>query len=180
MRYAAIRKFDVTNGPGNGVSLFVQGCHFHCYQCFNPETWDFNGGKEWTPKVDKKFFQLIDRPYIKRITFLGGSPLCDENVTDVDNIISRIRKLYPEKDIWIYTGMTWDQIMKAPSIVDDENSLLIIRQNLMTKIDVLVDGSFEYDKRDLSLKFRGSSNQRLIDVPQTLQKGEIVLWDNEI
>lgn len=180
MRYADFYECDICNGNAVGVSLFVQGCPFHCNGCFNPETWDFNGGKEWTPKVDKKFFQLIDRPYIKRITFLGGSPLCDENVADVDNIISRIRRLYPEKDIWIYTGMTWDQIMEAPSIVDDENSPLIIRQNLMAKIDVLVDGSFEYDKRDLSLKFRGSSNQRLIDMPQTLQKGEIVLWDNEI
>ena len=176
MRYADFYECDICNGNAVGVSLFIQGCPFHCKGCFNPETWDFNGGKEWTQKTEKKFFELIDRPYIKRITILGGSPLCDENVADVSDIISYIKNIYPKKEIWVYTGMSWDQIMEAPSINDDMDSPLIIRQNLLKNIDVLIDGSFECDKRDITLAFRGSSNQRIIDVQKTLKSGEITLW----
>ena len=163
MRYAAIRKFDVTNGPGNGVSLFVQGCHFHCYQCFNPETWDFNGGKEWNEQTEKKFLKLIGRNYIRRVSFLGGEPLCPENRNEITKLIIKIRKLYPDKKIWVYTGYIFEK-------------LLVDKDSFLQYVDILVDGQFIYDKRDFNLKFRGSSNQRIIDVQKTLKSGEIILW----
>ena len=104
MRYAQITPFEVCNGKGAGVSLFVQGCHFHCDGCFNKETWDFCGGKEWTEEVENKFFELIDRSYIKRVTILGGEPLAGENVETVFELIKKIKEKFPTKDIWLYTG----------------------------------------------------------------------------
>ena len=109
MRYASIRKLDISNGEGVGVALFVQGCRFnpHCYNCFNPDTWDFNGGKEWTPEIKDKFLELIDRPYIKRVSILGGEPLADENLDDIFDLISEIKRRFSDtKTIWLYTGYT--------------------------------------------------------------------------
>lgn len=111
MRYAQIRSMDISNGEGVGVSLFVQGCPFHCKNCFNSETWDFNGGKEWTEKTKNKFMELIDRPYIKRVSFLGGECLAEQNLDEVLKLIQEIRISFPEKTIWLYTGFEWDQIM---------------------------------------------------------------------
>jgi anaerobic ribonucleoside-triphosphate reductase activating protein len=179
IRYAQIRSMDVSNGESVGCALFVQGCHFHCKNCFNSETWDFNGGKEWTPEVEEGFIKLIDRPYIKRISLLGGEPLADENVSDVLKLVNKIRILFPQKTIWLYTGYTWEAIFN-PVVMDDVNPerdmAILKRQCIVSTCDVLVDGRFEEDKRNLTLKFRGSSNQRLIDIQETLRKGEIVLW----
>ena len=150
MRYAQVRSMDISNGEGIGVSLFVQGCPFnpHCYNCFNTETWDFNGGKEWAPDVKEKFLELIDRPYIKRVSILGGEPLADENLDGVLDLVTEINKIYnfqkvdsvnhckigvsedenadeirlsfPNKSIWIYSGFTWESIMNyEPSETDD-------------------------------------------------------------
>ena len=104
MRYASIRSMDISNGEGVGVSLFVQGCDRHCFNCFNSETWDFNGGKEWTEETKNKFIKLIDRPYINRISILGGEPLAERNIDEVLSLIKEIRISYPEKYIWLYTG----------------------------------------------------------------------------
>lgn len=172
MRYAAIRSLDVTNGEGTGVSLFVQGCPFHCYQCFNPETWSFDGGKEWTDETEERFIELAGRNYIKRISFLGGSPLCDMNVKEVSQIIKRMKRCYQNKMIWVYTGMTWEEI----NLPIDNKEATLIRKELLNYIDILVEGRFEYDKRDFALKFRGSSNQRIINVPKSLETGHIVLY----
>lgn len=172
MRYAAFRSLDVTNGEGTGVSLFVQGCPFHCYQCFNSETWNFNSGKEWTHKTEDEFIELASRSYIKRISFLGGSPLCNENVADVLKVINKLKTLYPQKQIWVYTGYTWEEIWRN----DDEYSKL--KQDVLKSIDILVDGPFVYEKKDLSLAFRGSTNQRIIDVQKSIQEEKIVLWKN--
>ena len=137
IHYASIRNLDISNGEGIGVALFVQGCHFHCYNCFNTETWDFNGGKEWTTEVKEKFLELIDRPYIKRVSILGGEPLADENLDGVLDLVTEINKRYnfqkvdsanpckmgvsevknsdeirlslPNKSIWIYSGYTWEE-----------------------------------------------------------------------
>lgn len=106
IRYAQIRSLDLSNGEGIGVALFVQGCNFHCKNCFNPETWDFNGGKEWTQEVKNKFLELANRPYIKRISILGGEPLADENIDDVLDLVNKIRHSLPKKTIWLYTGYT--------------------------------------------------------------------------
>ena len=108
MRYSQIREMDISNGSGVGISLFVQGCHFHCKGCFNQETWDFNGGNEWTPEIEKKFLELANRPYIKRISILGGEPLANENVSTVMELIQKLKRQYPEKEsvalYWIYVG----------------------------------------------------------------------------
>lgn len=209
MRYASIRELDISNGEGVGVALFVQGCPFnpHCYNCFNPDTWDFNGGKEWTTEVKEKFLELIDRPYIKRVSILGGEPLADENLDDVLDLVTEINKrynvqkidsvnpckmgvsedknadeirlLFPNKSIWLYSGYTWNQVMN-PVITDDFNpsrdELLHKRKEIVKQCTVMVDGKYIDSQRDISLKWRGSKNQRVIDCQQSIQKGEIVLW----
>ena len=167
MKYSQIRSMDVSNGEGIGVALFVQGCPHRCKNCFNPETWDFNGGKEWTQKTEEEFLKLIDRPYIKRVSLLGGEPLAVQNLEGVLNLVNQIRLLLPEKTIWLYTGYTWENIACSSK-----------RKEIVAKIDILVDGKFEEDKKDLSLQFRGSSNQRLIAVQESLEKGDVVLWQN--
>lgn len=215
MNYASIRKMDISNGEGVGVALFVQGCHFHCYNCFNFETWDFNGGKRWTDEVKNKFLDLIDKPYIKRVSILGGEPLANENVESILNLVKEIRKRYPKsqktaknimnivnngykksniynknqdeirlsfptKNIWLYSGYTWKQVMN-PVVTDDLNpnrdKIIKMRQDIIKQCDVFVDGRYVDELRDLTLHWRGSSNQRVIDVQKTLQSKEIVLYD---
>lgn len=214
MRYASIRKLDISNGESIGASLFVQGCHFHCKNCFNKDTWDFDGGKEWTKDVEKKFMKLTESPYIKRISILGGEPLADENLKDIFDLITdlrlnypmkrkndtvyscrnnkdhniltinpdEIRLSFPEKTIWLYSGYTWDQIM-FPVITDDFNPerdrLLKMRQDIVKQCDVLVDGRYEEDKRDVTYHWAGSTNQRVINVKKTLEQGSVVLWENQ-
>ena len=112
MRYAQIREMDISNGEGIGVALFVQGCHFHCPNCFNSETWDFHGGKEWTDEIADKFLDLADKPHIKRISILGGEPLAEENVGAVWELLNKIRSRFGNsKKIWLYTGYTWEELL---------------------------------------------------------------------
>lgn len=177
MRYALIREMDISNGSGIGVSLFTQGCHFHCKGCFNQETWDFNSGKEWNDEIKDKFLKLIDRPFIKRISFLGGEPLAYENLPDMYNLIKEVKEKFPDKDIWLYTGYTWEQIFPKASTCDFVIEKAY-REGIVELCDVIVDGQYIEEQRDITLAFRGSSNQRIIDVKKTLEKGEIVLWDN--
>ena len=185
MRFSQIRSMDVSNGEGIGVALFVQGCPHHCKNCFNPETWDFNGGKEWTEEVKNEFLKLIDRPYIKRVSLLGGSPLADQNLDDIYNLIKEIKIKFPDKTIWLYTGYIVD-IFELPN--SDHTEIIVNpmskdmdcnfkRASIIRKCDVVIDGRYDEDKKDLRLNFRGSSNQRLIAVQESLEKGEIVLWD---
>lgn len=149
MRYAQIRSMDISNGEGIGVSLFVQGCHFHCKNCFNSETWDFTGGKPWTDSTEEKFLQLIDRPYIKRISILGGEPLADENVETIYALINKIKTMYPTKKVWLYTGYRWTEL----------EGLKLFTAGLC---DVVVDGPYIDELRDPGLLWKGSSNQRVI------------------
>ena len=164
MRYAQIRNMDISNGEGVGVSLFVQGCKFHCKGCFNPETWDFNGGKEWTIDIHNKFMKLIDRPYIERVSLLGGECLVDENLQDIYNLVSIIKEKFPDKKLWLYTGYTLDGILN-PVATDDFNPerdrILELRKNIVSLCDVIVDGKYVDELRDLTLRFRGSSNQNI-------------------
>lgn len=155
MRYADIYECEISNGRSVGQSLFVQGCHFHCKGCFNSQTWDFEKGREWNSKTENIFLELAERPYIKRITILGGEPLCDENINDVLVLIRKLKDKYPDKQIWVYTGYTIEEL---------EEKILSLKD-----IDVLIDGRFEADKKDLTLTFRGSGNQRLIDLRETLR-----------
>lgn len=176
MRYSLIRKMDISNGSGVGISLFVQGCHFHCQGCFNQETWDFNGGHEWTKKIEDKFLLLANKPYIQRISFLGGEPLADENVETILFIIKKLRLRYPIKKIWIYTGYKWEDIK------NDVTRAGALRRSVINLSDVIVDGRFEIDKQDINHKqmlWAGSLNQRVIDVPKSLNAGGIILYKGE-
>lgn len=167
MRYYQIRECDIANGKGVGVALFVQGCKFHCYNCFNSDTWDFNGGKEWTNETKEKFLELINRPYIKRVSILGGEPLADKNIDDIYNLINQIRFLFGDtKTIWLYSGYTWEQIQNDPK-----------RKSVVSLVNIFVDGRYIDELRDITLQFRGSSNQRLIDVVKTIETGEIILYE---
>lgn len=184
MRFASMRNLDISNGEGVGVSLFVQGCDRHCFNCFNPDTWDFNGGKEWTEEAKNKFIKLIDRPYINRISVLGGEPLAKQNLDEVLSLIKEIRISFPEKTIWLYTGFCWNDIMcsfaglQADCVVLDKKDIEAWekRRKIISNIDVLVDGEYIDEQKDLSLKFRGSKNQRVIDVKQSLAQNKIVLY----
>ena len=193
MRYAQIRELDISNGEGIGVALFVQGCHFHCYNCFNTETWDFNGGKEWTEETKNKFMELINRPYIKRVSFLGGECLADQNLDEVLKLVQEIRISFPEKSIWLYTGYTLqlnsdsiptDDFWNEP---DEEYSYFITtynesilnkfkRKQILSLCNVVVDGEYIDEQKDLTLKFRGSKNQRVINVPESLKQRKVVLY----
>ena len=192
MRYASIRELDISNGEGVGVALFVQGCHFHCYNCFNPDTWDFNGGKEWTPEVEDKFIELASRPYIKRISLLGGEPLADENLDGVLHLVDRFRLSLPNKTIWLYTG--YEVNLESYEILtigkeyaktryeftttqpSRSNTANFLRKSILNNVDVLVDGRYIDSQRDVNLNWRGSKNQRVIDIKQSLQKGKVTLW----
>ena len=175
IRYASVRSLDISNGEGIGIALFVQGCPFHCYNCFNPETWNFNGGKEWTEEIEKEFLSLIDRPYIKRISILGGEPLAEQNLDGVLKLTNKISVLFPDKTIWLYTGYTWEEInTKTLSSYKDSNN--VIRRKIVALCDVLVDGRYIDSQRDIALKWRGSKNQRVIDVKQSLHNGRISLY----
>ena len=185
MRFASMRNLDISNGEGVGVSLFVQGCDRHCFNCFNPDTWDFNGGKEWTEETKNKFIKLIDRPYINRISVLGGEPLAEQNIDEVLSLIKEIRISFPKKTIWLYTGFEWNSLMAKicqPTFPDEkfehDRNIHMKRQKIISNVDVLIDGEYIDEQRDITLKWRGSSNQRVIDVKQSLTQNKIVLYCN--
>lgn len=185
MRFASMRNLDISNGEGVGVSLFVQGCDRHCFNCFNPDTWDFNGGKEWTEETKNKFIKLIDRPYINRISVLGGEPLAEQNLDEVLSLIKEIRISLPDKTIWLYTGFRWNYIMNYQPVETDDfdyieesynDGLMEKRKRIISLCDVVIDGEYIDEQKDLTLKFRGSSNQRVIDVKQSLTQNKVVLY----
>ena len=170
MNYSGIKTHDVANGIGIRVSLFVSGCTHHCKGCFNPETWDFCYGERFTEKEEQKIIDALAPEYIKGFSLLGGEPFEPENQKVLLPLLERIRETYPEKDIWCYTGYTLDEeLLKESRARTDETD------KMLSCIDVLVDGEFVQDLYDISLKFRGSSNQRIIDVKKSRETGEIVL-----
>ena len=164
MRIAQIRELDITNGEGTGVSLFTQGCPFHCKNCFNPETWDFKGGYSYTQEIKKQLLELISRPYIKRFTILGGEPFLLKNKIELQDLVREIKIKNPNIKIWAYSGNTFEKLL--PEFFD-----------LLQNIDILVDGRFIDELKDFNLKFRGSANQRMIDVQKSLKEGKVVLYN---
>ena len=180
MRYASIRNLDISNGCNIGIALFVQGCDFHCHGCFNQETWDFENGEEWTEDVKKSFIELANSPHIQRISILGGEPLHHNNIQDVLQLCKEIKNIYPEKNIWVYTGYTLDSFWakEGQVVTDDFDIWKVCANTLLQYIDVLVDGKYVQELRDITLPFRGSTNQRVIDVQKTLKKQRIVLYEN--
>ena len=162
MRYHNITKDDMLNGDGVRVVLWVAGCAHCCKECQNPVTWDPNGGLEFDEAAKQEIFELLDKSYISGITFSGGDPLHVNNAYDVTELAKEIRAKYPQKTIWLYTGSMWEEVRKM---------------EIAKYIDILVDGEFECDKKDANLHWKGSSNQRVIDVPKTLRTGKVVLHD---
>lgn len=167
MKYAKIRKMDISNGEGVRVSLFVQGCSFHCKNCFNPETWDFNKGKEFTTAEIQKIIELANKDYIAGLSVLGGEPLHNNNVNEVFHIVTTFKEKFPNKNIWLWTGFKFEDAIKDSK-----------RKSILCNIDVLIDGQFEEDKKDLTLKWRGSSNQRVIDCKKSLAENKIILKED--
>ena len=170
MNYAEIKKTDIANGSGVRVSLFVSGCRHHCPDCFNAVTWAFDYGTPFTQDTEDMILSYLSPDYISGLTLIGGEPFEPENQSGLLRLTERIKKELPHKDIWCYSGFTFEEILKG-SRASTEFS-----RALLQNIDVLVDGRFERDKKDIRLKFRGSSNQRIIDVKSTLSQNEIVLW----
>ena len=181
MRYAQIRSMDISNGEGVGISLFVQGCDRHCFNCFNSETWDFNGGKEWTEEAKNKFMELIDRPYIRRISVLGGEPLAEQNLDEVLSLIKKIRTSFPDKTIWLYTGYDFDLLnskyneYKYTPFTENAD-VWLTRWEIISNVDVMVDGEYIDEQKDLTLKWRGSKNQHVINVKESIKNNKIILY----
>lgn len=165
MRYTLMRKMDISNGKGIGVSLFVQGCRAHCKNCFNPETWNFTGGNEWTKESKNTFFEFVSKPYVARVTILGGEPFEQENVDEVIDVLKEVKNRFPEKQVWVYTGYKFEQVLSSDM------------KNALPYIDVLVDGRYVDELSDISLAYKGSSNQRIIDIQKSLAYNEVVLYN---
>ena len=172
MNYATIKYFDVANGPGVRVSLYVSGCRNKCKNCFNPETWDFNYGEPFTKEVEKKIIEGLKPAYIKGFTLLGGDPFEPENQIALAPFLEKLRKAYPQKTIWAFTGYDFERHLLTGKLGDLDTVM-----RMLNCIDVLVDGKFVEELKDLNLRFRGSSNQRIILVQPTLKEDKIVLWD---
>ncbi|WP_029323667.1 anaerobic ribonucleoside-triphosphate reductase activating protein [Butyrivibrio sp. AE3004] len=173
MNYAEIKTTDIANGTGVRTSLFVSGCTHHCKGCFNEETWDFNFGKAFTKEVEDEIIESLRPTYITGITILGGEPMEVVNQKALRPFIERIKKELPGKTIWVYSGYQWEEI-------NDKNNKRCNGEDteaILSNIDVLVDGEFNLELKDISLKFRGSSNQRIIMVQESLKEGRIVLSD---
>ena len=164
MRYHNITKDDMLNGDGLRVVLWVAGCNHCCPECQNPVTWDPNGGLPFTEAERAEIYEELDKDYVSGITFSGGDPLHPANITEVTELAGEIRKKYPDKTIWLYTGSLWDEIRN---------------EEIVKYLDVCVDGEFEVQKKDLKLKWKGSSNQRVINVPETIRRNEIVLHQED-
>ena len=170
------------NGTGLRVCLWCSGCDHHCKNCQNPITWDPNDGAKFDIKAKNEIFNELSKDYISGITLTGGDPLHQKNLESVLDLVNEIRLSYPEKTIWLYTGYTLEQIM-YPVVTDDFNperdKLLKMRREIVKQCDVLVDGRYEEDKRDVAYHWAGSTNQRVIDVKKTLEQGSVVLWENQ-
>lgn len=177
MNYHKIEKTSIANGPGVRITLWVAGCTCHCDECQNPQTWDFNSGKPFDESSKKELFEALNKSYIKGITFSGGHPLENKNVEDVYLLIKEIKEKFPTKDIWLYTGYTWENIFQSAEL-DIFNVNNVYRKEAVKMCDVIVDGPYIKEQRDITLKFRGSKNQRLIDVKETLKQNKIVTIQN--
>ena len=165
MQYNKIRKMDISNGPGIRVSVFFQGCHFHCKGCFNPDTWDFNGGKEFNDEVINHILDLCSSDVISGLSILGGEPLNPKNIDGVTKLAKSFKEKYPKKTIWLWSGYLFDEYTHDKEIVN--------------YLDVNIDGRFQIDLLDLNLKYKGSSNQRVIDVKKSIKHNKIILFEDE-
>lgn len=179
MHYSGIHNFDVANGPGIRITIFVSGCRgpfkkckeTHCQECFNKDTWNFKYGKKYTQGTEDEIIKLLSHSHVSGLTLLGGEPMEPENQGELLKLVKRVRKVYPEKSIWIFTGLLFDK-----HIMEMYNNNKTTKE-LLNNIDVMVDGPFILKYKDASLRFKGSRNQRTIDLKKSLPEGEIVLLD---
>ena len=175
MNYCEIKNCDIANGIGVRVTLFVSGCTNHCDECFQPQTWDFNYGQPFDGAVQQRIIDMLAPPYINGLTLLGGEPMEPENQRALLPFVKRVKETYPDKDIWCFTGF----VLESELLKDGSHSRCEVTDQLLSYIDVLVDGRFVKELKDISLRFRGSSNQRLIDMQATLKAGKTVLWEGK-
>ena len=174
MNYAKIKYYDVSNGPGVRTSLYVSGCRNHCKNCFNPETWDFAYGEPFTEEVEDRIIKSMEPDYIKGFTLLGGDPFEPENATRLAPFMEKLRAAYPHKSLWCFTGYDLEKHLFTGKLGDMNTNMRILRTP-----DVLVDGRFVEELKDINLLFRGSSNQRIILMKPTLEHDEITLWNEK-
>lgn len=172
MHYGEIKNCDIANGIGVRVSLFVSGCTNHCEGCFQPETWDFNYGNDFTEETENKILEMLAPDYICGLTVLGGEPFEPENQRVLVDFLRKVRRKYPEKSIWCFTGFTLEMLETEGTHCHCE-----VTEEMLALIDVLVDGRFDKNKKNISLRFRGSENQRLIDLNLTRECGTLTLWN---
>ena len=175
MYYGEIKKCDIANGEGVRVSIFVSGCTHHCPGCFNRETWDFCYGKEFTKETEDELLKALEPGYINGLTLLGGEPFEPQNQAVLVPFLRKVRERYPEKTIWCYSGYLFDKELRGESRARCEWT-----DEMLYMLDILVDGRFVEALKDITLVFRGSSNQRVIDVKKSMDSGEIVLWEQKI
>lgn len=175
MHYGEIKNYDIANGPGVRVSLFVSGCRNACENCFQPETWDFRYGSEFTAESAEEIYEALRKEYISGLTVLGGEPLEPENQKDLLPFLKDVRKRFPQKTIWLYSGFTLEELEGNGSRAACGKTTY----DILSLIDVLVDGRFIEEEKDITLRFRGSANQRLIDMKRTRDEGTVVLWDGD-
>ncbi|MBE7088106.1 MAG: anaerobic ribonucleoside-triphosphate reductase activating protein [Clostridiales bacterium] len=174
MNYATIKWYDISNGPGVRVSLYVSGCRNRCKNCFNPETWDFNYGQPFTKEVEDKIIAALAPDHIKGLTLVGGDPFEEENQEALVDFVERVRATYPNKTIWCFTGYDFE----AHLLTGKKGNINTVMR-LLNCIDVLVDGRFVEELKDIRLRFKGSTNQRYILVKESLERDEVVLWDEQ-
>ena len=173
MNYASIKDCDIANGPGVRVTLFVSGCTHHCKGCFNQEAWDFNYGQPFTQETIDQILNILKPSYVRGLTLLGGEPFEPQNQGPIVELLRQLKAVYPEKSIWAFSGFLFDRDILSGRLGDWETT-----KEYLSYLDVLVDGPFVEAKKDLMLRFRGSSNQRLIDVPKSLAAGTVVEWED--
>lgn len=173
MYYSEIKACDIANGPGVRVSLFVSGCTHHCKGCFNEMTWDFQYGRPFTGEDITRITGMLKPPYIAGLTLLGGEPMEYRNQQGLLPLLCSVKEAYPKKDIWCYTGYLYDR-----DIIGDFTARWEETKEFLSYLDVIVDGEFIEEQKDISLRFRGSANQRIIDVKKSMQEGMVVLWDD--
>lgn len=175
MKYAKIKNCDVANGPGVRVSLFVSGCNHHCKNCFNREAWDFNYGNDFTDKEENEIIEDLKPDYITGLSLLGGEPFERTNQEGLVPLIKKVKQTYPDKKIWCYTGFTFDKQI-VEKMINEENRA--VTKEMLNNIDYIVDGKFVEELKDPKLRFRGSSNQRIIDVKKSLEQNQVVIWED--
>ena len=175
MNYGAIKKNDIADGPGVRVTLFVSGCTHHCEGCFQPETWNFEYGTPYTEAVTEEIIEAMKPAYVAGFTLLGGEPFEPENQRVLVEVLRKVKEAYPTKNVWCYSGYLYDEL--SGQTEGTGRARCVVTDEMLSMIDVLVDGEYVEELKDLSIRFRGSSNQRLIDMKKTLAAGAVVLWE---